>query len=261
MGSVSSPLNSDITMLPNQIDSGATLVRHQYGLFIGAATGAFGRALDSSDPTTKHIKKRMAKELRDVFSAASFGIGRVIENSVKAISASAIEDCGCEVSQDDRAAIAAYCESSISEGVGQVTHCLHKDSQMTLGALHRLSLLIELRSSHGSVGKVTAIIGARFGAIDKLKFHQRDRIGRKYVSDAFVYAQVRKVLLDTYLWVRLYAQARAGNDLARVVNPGKESDGMIFSITGKTPDYPSFVDIQEQVFHPRTSASVEAVTL
>jgi hypothetical protein len=81
--------------------------------------------------------------------------------------------------------------------------------------------------------------------------------GRVFKAAPFVKAQARQFAYQTWLQLQMVGFSWEG-DLAQVMydDEGHKNNGLIFSMSGATPGYPSFDDIAETVFHYNATAKI-----
>jgi hypothetical protein len=81
--------------------------------------------------------------------------------------------------------------------------------------------------------------------------------GRTFKAAPFIRAQARQFAYQSDLRMTMAALSESG-DLARVAydDPTHEHYGIVFSMSGTTPGYPSFDDLAEFVFHYNASARI-----
>lgn len=89
--------------------------------------------------------------------------------------------------------------------------------------------------------------------MQRLDFRVLDPANRKWDANRFVSFLTRELAYRLKLHVQV--QGIVG-DLAEVFSPDHEEDGMIFSITGASPGYPSLESINKSVFHPNSKAEI-----
>lgn len=244
-------------MQPEHINRVSESTRVSYRLFGMALTGAFGRALDQGDPTSSRA--------RTEFKAAVTGLGRdfvdlttqEVRSGLDEVAKTAVMMTGLAPSEGTMACVREHVAWLKDIVCDRIRECVSRDCATAEQAFRRLALNVEIASMRGSMGRTTAVIGARYGAVRNLSFVQQDRLGRKLSSDAFVRTLVRDALLNAYVETFLFVQASAGFDIAKATKGDGES--VTFSITGNTKGMPSYDEIRDGLFHPQSSASLEIV--
>lgn len=244
--------------LPVMLDVAAAAIAGQYRVLLDAVAGQFARVLDSHDPTTPKARSDFRAAISRDMTAFLSGMVLSLDARTNEIKNVAVVASGVSLSVPD--------QESLSEYVGETLDALHETMQAILArdqvttdrTLRKVALQVELLQAGTGISKVGALIKVKFGKVRKLAFAQEDRIGRKRASEDFVRVLVRQHLLLTYVESYLFALAKSGKDLARVVYTD-ERNGLVFSITGTTGGYPSYDDIRESAFHPNSLASVEGL--
>ena len=89
------------------------------------------------------------------------------------------------------------------------------------------------------------------------EFRVPTKSGRSYEAKSLMYAQARDFGYRVWIDETLETIGATG-DLAEVLysDPNHAGNGMVFSISGKTPDYPSFAGIEDEVFHYNAQAMI-----
>lgn len=89
------------------------------------------------------------------------------------------------------------------------------------------------------------------------EFNVVSESGRTFQATPFVKSQARQFAYQTWLQAQMVALSWEG-DLAQVIydDPGHKNNGLVFSMSGATPGYPSFDDIAETVFHYNATAKI-----
>ena len=88
-------------------------------------------------------------------------------------------------------------------------------------------------------------------------FEVADAAGRMWRAEVLVPTMVRDFAYQAYLDAQLCELTDKG-DLATVIysDSAHANHGLVFSISGLTPGYPTLADIRASIFHPNTSAKV-----
>ena len=104
----------------------------------------------------------------------------------------------------------------------------------------------------GASGAIGALLQKR---VMRLEFKAPDSAGRRWDATRLVLFLAREMSYRIKLTKQI-ADLPEGQDVAAVFNPDHDEDGMLFSVHGKTPGYPTFADLQQSVFHPNSTAEV-----
>lgn len=115
----------------------------------------------------------------------------------------------------------------------------------------KTSALDAMDNMHGAMG------GLLQQKLATPEFQIRTASGRSFKALSLVKTQARHFAYQGYVRGELKRIA-SYSDLAKVVypDPAHKGHGLVFSITGATPGYPSYAQIAERVFHYNSSARV-----
>lgn len=244
-------------MLPESITVTAKRIAQRHASFTQTLTAILARTLDQADPTTAKSRSEL---MRQVLQAAhehiEAAMGEVGEG-VNALMQMGVSDAGIALVESDREGLGEHIDLIREDAGNALVLCSQRDVQAVAGALRRVALVADITRSAGHVSRTTAIIQSRFGAVRELGFHQSDRLGRKWDSTTYVEVMMRGYLLHAYIESRLFALSRGGADLVTVDYPDHAEHELTFSITGLTPGVPTYADVRDEVFHPRSNASVK----
>lgn len=151
----------------------------------------------------------------------------------------------------------------------------------TVGAVRELAENFTTELGHiteQNVGSlVTRMKGAKHNALDAVgevhgamglllqqklatpEFNVTTASKRTFKAAPFVKSQARQFAYQTWLQFQMVALSWK-SDLAQVAydDPAHEHHGLIFSISGATPGYPSFDDLAQTVFHYNATAKIAA---
>lgn len=134
---------------------------------------------------------------------------------------------------------------------------LKNDSQHVVAVWQRFALTTQLAQSQGA-SRAQALIRGKYGLMTNIRFTRVDRGGRRWVSGVYSENLVRGYLLNAYIVAYLHAMTLKGQDVAMVTNVDENHRhyGLRFSITGTTPNLPTFEQIRSEVWHPNSNALV-----
>lgn len=240
------------------LDSIAGGIAGQYRLLLEAISGRFARALDSHDPTTPKARSDFHVGItQDVHTFLASVMG-ALNAHLEAMKNTAVAASGASLSTPDATMLSAHIAEIQDELQEILWSVMTRDQATTERELRKVALQVELLQAGTGISKVGALIRVKFGKVRKLRFVQEDRIGRKRASDEYVRSLVRQTLLTAYIESYLFALAKSGQDLVRVVYADGR-DPWIMSIAGLTEGYPAYDDVRDEVFHPNSLASVERI--
>lgn len=243
-----------------KLDASAALIAGHYQLMLDAMSGHLARALDSSDPTTPQMKTRLHFENMSSINMltnstlAAFGI---LESVTRDFMMAGVSDAKASLNDSSLQMLTEHVGEMLENVRTGMHACALRDAATVEHELRKVALQVELLQTATGINKVGALIKVKFGKLRGLDLVQKDRVGRKRKSADFVRSMVRWHLLSAYVEAFLFGVAKSGEDLVQVVYAG-DRRGRVFSITGGTPEYPSYADIVDE-FHPNSTASVERV--
>lgn len=246
-------------MIPAQIDMIAKRVAQQHALFTQGLTGALARALDQRDPTTARARSELGAEVRSMGHSFVERMTREIDIAIDQLRELGTKDAGVALGHSDWESLREHTDAIKDDATSALVLAAERDANVISTTHRRFALMVDLSQSDYRIGRTTAMIRARFGVIRALRFNQPDRLGRRWDSTVYVEVMLRGYLLHAYVESRLFALARNGVDLIRVDYPDHEHHGMTFSITGNAPGVPSYADVRDEVFHPRSNASIARI--
>ncbi len=240
-----------------KLDAAAELVTSNYQLMLGAMSGSLAQVLDAPDPTSQAAKTRLRlalamNQLSFVRNAQSeFG---PLVSFTEEFMANGVADAKGDISGPLDPSLVQHVSDILESLQGTLQLWASRDSQTVERELRKVALQVDLLRASGS-SYAGALIKAKFGKVRNLNLVQVDSIGRKRVSSEFVRSLVRWHFVTTYADSFLFTHVKNGYDLAKVVyQNGKVEE--VFSITGETPGYVTYAEI-ERAFHPNTTASLE----
>lgn len=207
-----------------------------YDGWLASLRGVFALALEAPDPTIRAVRNRYLA-------------------SAKALGALTID----RLRQQMREIAKEHDESvdSVTYALEQVKAQIMRDIAAGLESLRKLAFELQL-SVGARANFVTALIRARRNRVTDLRFEYVDRTGRKWSGARYVRTVVRHFAVTLSVLAAL-RKISAKSDLARLQYPSSdhENEGLIFSISGATPGYPSYRELDEQgIFHPNTTVRV-----
>jgi len=93
------------------------------------------------------------------------------------------------------------------------------------------------------------------------EFEIKTHTGRKYKAQHYLKAEARHFAYNVWLEGEL-AKIAESSDLAEVhyANSQHPNNGLVFSITGNAPDYPSLDSLRDSIFHFNAQAMVRHVS-
>lgn len=246
--------------LNTRLDSVADDLMREYQYLLSSFVALFARALDLPNPTSPLARHDLENKLQQA-SISFYGVFHErLREAVTALVTEALDAANAHLSSDKRVLLDTLVSGDIDGVTTRLIGIEMNDEAKVRKVLRDIALQVYLRSARGRVSQMTALIGARRGKVADLKFVQTDRAGRNWNSAILVRTMVRQVLLHIYVESFLYGRVSVGADLAKVVypNPDHADNGLVFSISGATEGYPTYDEIKDRIFHPNSTASVEA---
>lgn len=247
-------------MIPAKIDITSEIFQRQYALFLGALAGAFARSTEQPDPTTAQARSVLAREAMAAGKNFTRSSIPLLEDAIRSVSAEAVKDSEVQMDRETASDISEHVDAICADADRVVSACVSRDIYTASHALRKLALRVDLASAAHSSGKIGSIMRARFKSVSELEFKQSNAAGRFTKSDEFAWLTIRWFLLHAYTDSFVLALARNDIDLAAIDAPGKEHDGLIFSISGSSQEHPSYDWVKEKIFHPRSSAGLKRTT-
>lgn len=113
-----------------------------------------------------------------------------------------------------------------------------------------------MNGAHGALGQVV------LNRIQNPQFKARDDAGRNWDAEKLFKFLMRNWLYSAEVRADIEEILAAGEDLAMISydDPAHKNYGLVFSISGNTPGYPSLASIQASVFHFNATAEVVHVS-
>jgi hypothetical protein len=161
---------------------------------------------------------------------------------------------GLSLDRDQHKVIDTAVAQGVDSALSAVRDYARWDENLILKAAAQVRLHASMQGSLLSPGRVAH---ASVGIVSGFQFRRTDRAGRLYLTTTAVATTVRATLVDTYVESALYARAVQGRDVAVAVHPSGERT--TFSITGYTPDLPTYADLKNKIWHPNSRVLVENV--
>lgn len=217
-----------------QYEGFAIRLKSEYELFLFALSGRYlSQVAPGAEVSPMHIDafERTALELRQTFLKTA---NRSIFEYVRAVSVDAVK------------ALADGFEVELEQVTRQ-----NIDSLVTRLKGAKTQALDAVGEVHGAMGLLLQ------QKLATPEFTVKAVSGRTFQAAAFVKSQARQFAYQTWLQQQMVAFSWEG-DLAQVIydDPGHENNGLIFSMSGATPGYPSFDEIADTVFHYNATAKI-----
>jgi hypothetical protein len=133
---------------------------------------------------------------------------------------------------------------------------VERDIATLMTEVSHASLRVELRMQGRESNRAAAVLAAALDEIP-VDFRFTDRIGRRYQSNKHVRDQYRLHLLISYGESFVQTASIAGYSLVEIVTSDQsaKANGELLSVHGDGR-HPTFYDIQSEVFHPTSQASL-----
>jgi len=244
--------------LNSRLDSLAEGVKREYEFMLSSHVANFARIMDSSNPTSPDARHLLEQKMHDATVTFIGTASASLKASVTVLTNNALDASKARLSAQERSNLDEMIEDEHHLMFSEIIGMQFRDAATVMKALHKTALQVNIQKMRGKVNSVTALIQARRGKVAELKFLQADRSGRNWSSPVYVRTIARLFLLRVYVESFLFGRVSVGSDLAEVVysDPGHDNHGLRFSISGETAGYPKYVDIQDEIYHPNSSASV-----
>jgi hypothetical protein len=222
----------------------ASRVVAEYHLFQMAITGRFSIVAASSDMTPKGVKQ---------FQVDGYGLGRTFVSTVERTVDEYVTELLNGASEGLTKAVLERRDGLIKK----FRKVVISNIETTASKLRLNALGVSGEIDAGVSGAISTI-AQKYNQV--IHFKTEDSASRSWESDHLIYTFARDFGYQTYIDSILATITEAGNDLAQVMYADAEhrNNGMVFSITGKSADYPSLEEIRKSVFHPNAIAMVKA---
>lgn len=158
---------------------------------------------------------------------------------------------GLSLDQDQHKVIDTAVAQGVDGALAAVRDYARWDENLILKAASQVRLRASMQGSLLSKGSMQR---AAAGVVTGFQFRRTDRAGRLYMTTTAVARTVRATLVDTYVESALYAMAVQGRDVAVATHPSGEKS--TFSITGYTPDLPTYAELKDKLWHPNSRVTV-----
>lgn len=219
-----------------QYDGFAIRLKSEYELFLFALTGRYLSLMAPGagvSPMQINDLERAALALRETFMQSAI-------RAIKLFVGSSDLDTLKTLSQDFETQLSAITKENVDSLVNRMK-----------GA--KVNALDAVGDVHGAMGLLLQ------QKLATPEFTATSTSGRIFQAAPFVKAQARQFAYQSWLQLMMVALSWEG-DLAQVVynDPGHENNGLVFSMSGATPGYPSFEDIAQTVFHYNATAQIAA---
>jgi hypothetical protein len=243
--------------LNSRLDAMAEGVMREYDFMLSSHVANFARITDTSTPTSPAARRLLEQKLHDATVNFISTASTALKNSTLILTNNALDAAKAKLDSEKRTHLDDMIQEEHHLMFSEIIGMQFRDSATVMKALHRIALQVGIQTMRGK-SNVGALIQARRGKINDLKFLQADRSGRQWSSSVYVRTLARHFLLKVYVESFLFGRVSVGSDLAEVVysDPGHDNHGLRFSISGETAGYPKYVDIQDEIYHPNSSASV-----
>lgn len=228
-----------------------------YSQFLRALSGVVSSAMTSADALEPKTSSILVIESFEV--AAEFINSHQMYIDGEIVMLEAIRDAGA-LDADDEHIIREHCWMSWAAAQDLLNEATARDRAEARTVFRRFAFDASLRAAtHGKVG---GLITARLKHMPiKASFTKEDRAGRGWSAPVHVRTLVRAALLGVYVDAYLFTLLANGVNKARVVYEDAEHENheLVFSIDGSDPDLQTLEDIRATVFHPNSTAKLEAV--
>ena len=242
--------------LNSRVDAISESVMREYQFMLSSFVATFARTIDS-DATHWQLDDKLRVNAVSFFDFMSVFLKQETVTLVN----NALDTAQARLSPENRQILDTLIADELSNIFAQAIGTEFRDTATVLKALRSIALQVGLHTLRGG-SRVTAMIRAKRGKVADLKFIQADKSGRNWSSAVYIRTIVRQFLLRVYIESFMFGRASLGHDLVEVVysDPDHDKHGLVFSISGETAGYPKYGDIEAEVFHPNSIASIKAAS-
>lgn len=247
-------------MKPSQFDTFADTILQHYKAYQLSLMGALMNAIDHFTPTHASVQHELARSIEILQSHTLSGMTVTMNGAAKLSTEEAIKNATEELSAEFVAEIADSIEEYKNELWNKIVTVMMADSAKTIRAFRDFTLNVSLLMNAGQSAFQTALMRARLSLPSGINFTIPDRAGKLWASITYVRTVSRDFIQKSYIEGSLLAISAGGHDLAKVVTQDAEhpNTDMVFSITGLTSGYPTYMDIRETVYQPNSNSVVTA---
>jgi hypothetical protein len=217
-----------------QYEDFANQLKSEYELFLFALSGRYLALMApgiAASPMSINQFEQSARELRATFLQTA---NRSIVGYVAGVAVDTVSELTRDFGEQLADASAQNIDSLATRMKGMKVNALD-----AVGDVHgAMGLLLQSKLATPEFNVVTAS-------------------GRTFKAAPLVRSQARHFAYQTWLYQQMVSQSWEG-DLAQVVydDPNHDNHGLVFSMSGATPGYPSFDDLIEGVFHYNANAKI-----
>lgn len=237
--------------------------RISHEMLLKGFMGTLALALESKDPIGSAARNTM---VRQAAAAGTHFVSQFdfdMQTAVSAVLAMALHDSGAyasdKMTQERMDDMRDYAKSVQVELSASMQTIVNGNVASLMNELRQIRLAASMLQVSRGMTSFGAVLKARMGRLEALKFTTMDSAGRKWRSGDYLSAMVSKALLQLYVESFIYCAAVLGDTTAKVIyaDPDHEGHGRVFAIVGDGPD--SFETIKDVIWHPNSTAGVQRV--
>jgi hypothetical protein len=241
------------------LDRMADEVTAQYAAFLDSVTASLARTLDGPNPEAPATRREFENSLLRPQNAFYSAFNAKVPADEQELMDDALKRTGARLSASERETLNSLVAEMRQELHYSIYAMMVRDGGIARRVLTRFAFEVDGKLLQG-MSRIGAIITSRPGKVASLKFEQVDRANRRWKSSQWVRTVTRSHLLQVHIETALYGIQKRGGDLAVVTHESvtHQHSGLVFAITGKEEQYPTYSDIRDEVWHPNSRAFVAA---
>lgn len=240
------------------IDAASAVIERRYYAFLLQLTGAFSRVMEEPAPTTPHARGVFVTEAQNAQVETLTGLTVTLDHTIEQLLKGAIEGANPALSVPQRENVSGIVHEARNDVLGDVVSVSEKDISVVSKGLRQFALDVDAFMNVQRSSYTMAIVGAKMHLDTNFRFHQLDRLGRKWPSTTYLRTAIRGFLVTSYIETYLYALAARGIDMVTVKHPEPDHphNNMALSISGTILNMPSYHDLKSEVWHPNSRAVI-----
>lgn len=234
------------------------LVEKHYRAYLLQLAGIYANIMDQPAPTAPASRTKFGEQAQLAQTIMLSSVAQKIDQAAANLVEEALSAAHPGIGEAQTSQVSQIVHEARNDLIGQITLASQKDTGQVTQALRQFALMVDEMMSVKGTSYVAAIINAKIALGENWTFIQTDRIGRRWASTVYAKSAARGFLVKTYVDTYVYGLAARGQDLARVVHPeaGHPHADMVFSISGKSEQHPTYTSIKDQVWHPNSRALI-----
>lgn len=230
----------------------ANIVSH----FGDGLQGILYKAVRSSNPIAAKSRFTFYEHIYAHYRQTIDELQGLFFETVNRLMSEAESASGARITDEQRYEIHDYLHATIYNGWEEVSDQLLKSLGVTMRWFDDFCIRVRVLMSASNHTPRSAAIKVEQEMRELPRAVYNDSRGRKWQMSNYVLTRFAQIFLDTYNTSMIYFLSLKGDTLAVIDSDSEAHSGVVFSISDDDSEYPSYFEIREKHFHPRSDSFV-----